>query len=387
MPKSVVAAQAAQHFNSAAVITPHHSNIKNAEYNTSFFAKYDLVMNALDNVDARRHVNRLCLAAGVPLMESGTTGYLGQIMPIIKGKTECYECQPKPSQKTYPICTIRQTPDKPVHCIVWAKELFKLLFGSASESMLYEDASTASPTSHMHLLPLSQHAKASQLQEYVHSLVTCLYQTEILEKRELGAYKTLAVPPQEISSRIISEGVAMGVTAINHMQSLAAASSCSWSSDRDAGGWSQRVWSLEQAIAEVTCCIRDALQRHETGGIQLGEYVFDKDDSFAMCFVTAAALLRSHVFHIEQKSLHDTKGIAGNIIPAIASTNAIIAGLQTLEAIKILQQGQQYAPKMCFCTRYPNRLGSYLQPMRADEPNKQCYVCSSSQIVLQVFLC
>ena len=29
----------------------------------------------------------------------------------------------------YPICTIRSTPDKPVHCIVWAKELFKLLFG------------------------------------------------------------------------------------------------------------------------------------------------------------------------------------------------------------------------------------------------------------------
>ena len=31
-----------------------------------------MVMNALDNLKARTHVNRMCLAAGVPLIESGT---------------------------------------------------------------------------------------------------------------------------------------------------------------------------------------------------------------------------------------------------------------------------------------------------------------------------
>jgi hypothetical protein len=39
-------------------------------------------MNALDNLSARRHVNRVCLAAGVPLIESGTQGYLGQVQVI-----------------------------------------------------------------------------------------------------------------------------------------------------------------------------------------------------------------------------------------------------------------------------------------------------------------
>lgn len=37
-------------------------------------------MNGLDNLEARRHVNRLCLAAETPLIESGTAGYLGQVM-------------------------------------------------------------------------------------------------------------------------------------------------------------------------------------------------------------------------------------------------------------------------------------------------------------------
>lgn len=41
-------------------------------------------MNALDNVDARRHVNRLCLAAGKTLIEAGTTGFDGQTFVISK---------------------------------------------------------------------------------------------------------------------------------------------------------------------------------------------------------------------------------------------------------------------------------------------------------------
>lgn len=43
----------------------------------------------------------------------------------MQGQTECYECQPKPTQKTFPGCTIRNTPSEPIHCIVWAKYLFK----------------------------------------------------------------------------------------------------------------------------------------------------------------------------------------------------------------------------------------------------------------------
>ena len=48
---------------------------------------------------------------------------------FIKGVSECYECQPKPATKTYPGCTIRNTPSEPIHCIVWAKHLFSQLFG------------------------------------------------------------------------------------------------------------------------------------------------------------------------------------------------------------------------------------------------------------------
>lgn len=126
---------------SAANYTPHHGNVfDNTKFNVQYVSTFDLVLNGLDNVAARRRMNRLCLASSIPMVEAGTTGFLGQVQVIDKGYTECYECQPKPAQRVYPICTIRSTPSQPVHCIVWAKELYKLCLGpKVEESMLFED--------------------------------------------------------------------------------------------------------------------------------------------------------------------------------------------------------------------------------------------------------
>ena len=68
------------------------------EYGINFFKGFRLCLNALDNRKARNHVNRfhftfkaplladlaprMCLAADIPLVESGTAGYLGQVTVI-----------------------------------------------------------------------------------------------------------------------------------------------------------------------------------------------------------------------------------------------------------------------------------------------------------------
>ena len=63
-------------------IVAHHDSIMKVEYGVSFFKQFALCLNALDNCAARNHVNRMCLAANIPLVESGTAGYLGQVMVI-----------------------------------------------------------------------------------------------------------------------------------------------------------------------------------------------------------------------------------------------------------------------------------------------------------------
>ena len=126
-------------FRPNARIVAHFDNVKSEAFNVEFFRRFDVVLNGLDNLDARRHVNRMCLAAGVPLVESGTAGYLGQVTVHVKDVTQCFECEPKAVPKTFPVCTIRNTPEKPIHCIVWAKDmLFSTLFGAEGGSDLEE---------------------------------------------------------------------------------------------------------------------------------------------------------------------------------------------------------------------------------------------------------
>ena len=73
-----------------------------------------------------------------------------------------------------------------------------------------------------------------------------------------------------------------------------------------------------------------------------------------MDFVAACANIRCHVFGIPPKTRFDIKSMAGNIIPAIATTNAVIAGCIVMEAIKIIQGRPIEDCKMVFMARKPN---------------------------------
>jgi ubiquitin-like 1-activating enzyme E1 B len=81
------------------VYQAHHGNVcDTSKFHVGFVKQFDLVLNALDNVEARRRVNRLCLAASTPLIEAGTTGYLGQVT-VIHQDLPCYECRTQETQK------------------------------------------------------------------------------------------------------------------------------------------------------------------------------------------------------------------------------------------------------------------------------------------------
>jgi len=55
-----------------------------------------------------------------------------------------------------------------------------------------------------------------------------------------------------------------------------------------------------------------------------------------MDFVTAATTIRAYNFAIDAETPFKIKEMAGKIVPAISSSNALVANLQVIEALKIL---------------------------------------------------
>lgn len=109
-------------------------NIKDYErFNLEFFTKHDLVLNALDNVEARSYINKICNSNNIPLINSGTEGYLGSVMCYFGKQTACFDCTTKIKKKAIPICSIRSKPEKIEHCIAWAKSLFELLISQEAD--------------------------------------------------------------------------------------------------------------------------------------------------------------------------------------------------------------------------------------------------------------
>ncbi|KAJ8933532.1 hypothetical protein NQ314_013945 [Rhamnusium bicolor] len=350
-PKAVVARESILSYNPNIKIKAYHDSVTSQEYGINFFKRFNLVLNALDNRAARNHVNRMCLAADIPLIESGTSGYSGQVELIKKGVTQCYECQPKPPQKTFPGCTIRNTPSEPVHCIVWAKHLFNQLFGEDDP-----DQDVSPDAEDPEAKVDGEHSVTDTGNLLADVILLFLIKICLLE----NLWKTRKPPvPLSWEEAASHEGDATKEDE-NNVRST-----------------DMQVWSISKCakvFAETISLLNTDLAKRNF-------LVWDKDDKAAMDFVTTCANIRSHIFSIPQKSKFATKSIAGNIIPAIATANAIIAGLVVLHAFKVLAQEYEKCPSIYLRKKSVHSKFILAADKQITRANPICYVCSPKPFV------
>ncbi|GFX57846.1 SUMO-activating enzyme subunit 2 [Trichonephila clavipes] len=306
----------------------------------------------------------MCLAADVPLIESGSAGYLGQVTVYKKKVTECFECLPRKPQRTYPGCTIRNTPSQPVHCIVWAKHLFNQLFGEtdADEEVSPDMAdpqlgSQANPAGNINRISTREWAKASNYDPK--KLFRKLFFEDIEYLNKMTDLWKERPRPLGLELDNLPDAVPVSVPGTSRATSLV----------KD-----HRIWSIKQC-AEIFCnSIVNLRKRVEMEGPD-AILTWNKDDDQCVDFVASCSNIRARCFHIQLQTRFDVKAIAGNIIPAIATTNAVISGLLVLQLINVLKGDFT----KCRTTWLNEGIGAgnrMISSAQLEKPNPNCFVCS-----------
>jgi molybdopterin/thiamine biosynthesis adenylyltransferase len=253
----------------------------------AFWREVDLVLTAVDNVDARVFVDAKCRQYRIPMIDSGTLGLKGSVQVVLPDHTETYSDSRDPAIAAVPVCVLKQYPYRIEHCVQWAQEKFAELAD--------EDDDHTTPTT------------------TIRARCTAWFQTEVV-----------ALIRQHPADAVDDDG-----------DSVDGASTPFWSGTR----------RCPTALAD------DAFVPllEETTPPQRGA-AFDKDDAEHLAWVWRAANLRARVYAIPECSREQCRAVAGNIVPAVASTTSAVVGLVCLEVHKWLADAPPSEHRNSFLT-------------------------------------
>lgn len=354
-------------------------------FNDDFWNSLDIVTNALDNVEARTYIDRRCVFFQKPLLESGTLGTKGNVQVVIPFLTESYSSSQDPPEKSIPLCTLRSFPNKIDHTIAWAKSLFQSLFAETAENVnLY----LSQPNFVESTLKQSGDQKgiletiyASLVSEKPLTFEQCIewarvqfeqkFKNEIeqlLYNFPLDATTSTGQPfwggpkraPKPITFDIQNEDHLNFIVAAANLHAF----NYGLKGGADLDTYEQVLKNVKvpefTPLSNVKIAASDAELNNETdpltadqaelrelaeklpapstmAGFRLEPVEFEKDDdtNYHIDFITAGSNLRAINYGIEPADRSKTKFIAGRIIPAIATTTALVTGLVCLELFKV----------------------------------------------------
>ncbi|EGD76506.1 hypothetical protein PTSG_07623 [Salpingoeca rosetta] len=388
--KSDVAAAAAKAMNPELNVVAHANKVgpdTEALYNDEFFESLDGVANALDNVEARQYMDSRCVFYEKPLLESGTLGTKGNTQVVIPHLTESYSSSQDPPEKSIPLCTLKSFPYKIEHTLQWARDLFEVMFKQTPENVNmylrqsdYLENVMKKPGSEP--LETLESLKESLVTHKPLSFDDCItWAVQKFTKLYRDSIMQLLhnFPPD----RLTSEGVPFWSGTKRcpsphefdpenplHLDFVIAAANLranvfGLKGTRDVATFKNVLSTISvppfvpKEGVKIETDEKAAQNQNQTpvsdteelrtiaaslpppsnlAGYCVNEQDFEKDDdsNFHMDFVTAASNLRATNYKIEPADKHKSKGIAGRIIPAIATTTAVVSGLVGLELCKII---------------------------------------------------
>ena len=106
---------------------------------------YDIVVDALDSIDARYALNDACIKLNIPLIYAGALGMLGSVCTIIPNKTACLRCIfPALAEDDMPTCSTEGVHPSILYLVggIQVSEAVKLILGekpTLENKLMYVD--------------------------------------------------------------------------------------------------------------------------------------------------------------------------------------------------------------------------------------------------------
>jgi adenylyltransferase/sulfurtransferase len=111
----------------------------------SIIRGYDIVVDALDSIDARYALNDACIKLNIPLIYAGALGMLGSVCTIIPNKTACLRCIfPALAEDDMPTCSTEGVHPSILYLVggIQVSEAVKIILGekpTLENKLMYVD--------------------------------------------------------------------------------------------------------------------------------------------------------------------------------------------------------------------------------------------------------
>ena len=351
----------------------HIGNIKDTTlFPLDFFNNFDIILNALDNIDARYYINSVCMKLNKPLINSGSEGFIGTVTCHLVGKTPCYACNAKIHKKTIPICTIRNNPETIEHCIAWAKALFEKIFCDNNNNNNDKNENDNKQTNVLDDFVIE---KIPEFNEKLLENINFLFNVDIENlKNSFNIQKENGNNNNnENKNKYNYIKPILNILEIFNSKNFNLNSLFDYYNlfNKETQNLTKETFSLEDYlkifIISYIKLSNDSLNNNKT-------LEFNKENNDIINFIFSSSNLRANNFSIKNESKFKIKEIAGNIIPAIASTNNIISSIQVIETIKYILNDKNY--KILKSVRFSNDKKISSSSCYKENINKNCEICS-----------
>ena len=317
------------------------------KFNYKFWENKDIIINALDNVQARTYVDSKCIIFKKPLFESGTLGVKGNVQVIIPGKTATYSEIVDPPEKNIPMCTIRNFPNNINHCIEWSLNIFDKLFNTGisdmnklinnkDEFVLYMEKETENEKECIERYNLVYYLfnsvqkknllSVTQLVNFIYKYYFTDIIKEILETHPEDSIQDdgkLFWSGNKIKPNLIDSVDILKTEIFRSVSTLL---------DIDVDITNIPI-NNNISIMDKTCI--DILLKGKKSYIRK-PIQYDKDNDIHLACLTHLTNIRAVCYNIPEGEPIDIKLISGKIIPALSTTTSIISSLVVLDILKYI---------------------------------------------------